>query len=110
MYSQSLLPFFALTCYVSTSLAETIPPNHILWGPGGPPGATLLPRTKTQLKPDPVQERDTPCTNAPDSRTCWVDEYSVAVDFDKKWPTTNKTVTVGVRRSTVNLRMTNLSK
>ena len=89
MYSPLSLGLFAIACHLSTSLAEHIPPNHILWGPGGPPAATLLPRT-------PVEERDTVCTNTPEFRNCWQDGYSVATDFDKKWPTTGKTVTVGV--------------
>ena len=96
MYSHISLSLFALACYVSTSCAEYLPPHHVLWGPKGPPAATLLPVTKRQLSPDPVEERDTACTNSPTSRSCWQSGYSVATDFDKKWPTTGKTVSVGV--------------
>ena len=111
MYSQFSLGVFAIACYVSTSLAEQIPPDHILWGPSGPPAATLLPTTKV------VDERDTVCTNSPTTRNCWQNGYSVATDFDTKSPTTNKIVTVGGlplefgdSRSTVSLRATDLSE
>lgn len=35
---------------------------------------------------------DSQCTNSPTSRNCWKDGYSVATDFDEKWPTTGRTV------------------
>jgi len=40
-----------------------------------------------------LAERDTQCVNGPNTRACWVDGYSIATDFDKKHPTTGKTVT-----------------
>ncbi|MCJ1426817.1 hypothetical protein MMC29_004720 [Sticta canariensis] len=83
-------------CLVSfqVSLAAHIPPDHVLWGPKGPPGATLIPRaspTPSTSTPALLEERDPVCTNSPDSRDCWFDGFSVATDFDKKWPTTNNT-------------------
>lgn len=96
MHARKLLGLSLLFCGVS--LAEHIPPNHILWGEKGPPGATLLPKTRashTVAEPLPLEERDTPCTNGPKSRSCWASGYSVSTDFDAKWPTTNvRTVTV----------------
>ena len=35
---------------------------------------------------------DSQCTNSPTSRNCWSNGYSVATDFDEKWPTTGRTV------------------
>ena len=83
-------------CLVSfqASLAAHIPPDHVLWGPKGPPGATLIARaspTPSTSTPALLEERDPVCTNSPDSRDCWLDGFSVATDFDKKWPTTDKT-------------------
>jgi len=43
--------------------------------------------------PESLSERDTQCENGPNTRACWVDGYSIATDFDKKHPTTGKTVT-----------------
>jgi FtsP/CotA-like multicopper oxidase with cupredoxin domain len=34
---------------------------------------------------------DPNCTNSPTSRNCWSNGYSVATDFDAKWPTTGVT-------------------
>ncbi|KAM0704513.1 hypothetical protein Q7P35_008747 [Cladosporium inversicolor] len=36
--------------------------------------------------------RDTVCTNGPFTRACWKDGYSIATDFDQKFPTTGNTV------------------
>lgn len=84
-------------CLVSfqASLAAQIPPNHILWGPKGPPGATLVPvvsPTPSKSAPALVEERDTVCTNTPNFRNCWASGFSVATDFDNKSPTTGRTV------------------
>lgn len=71
----------------------------MLWGEKGPPGATLLPKARipqSAAEPLPLEERDTPCTNGPLTRSCWASGYSVATDFDAKWPTTGRTVTVSV--------------
>ncbi|KAK5706208.1 laccase, multicopper oxidase, benzenediol:oxygen oxidorectuctase [Elasticomyces elasticus] len=35
---------------------------------------------------------DAACTNGPSSRACWKNGYSIATDFDQKFPTTGKTV------------------
>lgn len=39
------------------------------------------------------QTKDSACTNGPFSRACWKNGYSIATDFDQKFPTTGKTVT-----------------
>ena len=96
MRRQFLLSLLALSTSASVSLAEHIKPQNILWGQRGPAGATLLPTTKTSLTPDFVEERDTVCTNTPRTRSCWATGFSVATDFDKKWPTTGKTVHVSI--------------
>lgn len=36
---------------------------------------------------------DAACTNGPFSRACWYNGYSIATDFDQKFPTTGNTVT-----------------
>jgi hypothetical protein len=36
---------------------------------------------------------DGQCTNSPSTRSCWKNGYSIATDFDKKFPTTGNTIT-----------------
>jgi hypothetical protein len=81
-----------LLAYISKSLAETIPPDHILWGEGGRPN-TLNKRQQASAMPTSTRVADSACTNGPFTRTCWSNGYSAATDFDAKWPTTGKTVT-----------------
>jgi len=50
--------------------------------------AAVLPATDAELV-----ERDTACVNGPTTRACWKNGYSIATDFDKKFPTTGNTVT-----------------
>lgn len=99
MRTQVSLSIVALSLYASTSFAKHIPPQNILWGERGPAGATLLPTTKTSLKPDPVEERDSVCTNDPTHRSCWASGYSVATDFDAKTPPAGKPVSVSAPAS-----------
>lgn len=37
-------------------------------------------------------EKDAACTNGPFTRACWKNGYSIATDFDQKFPTTGNTV------------------
>ncbi|THY58832.1 hypothetical protein D6C98_02921 [Aureobasidium pullulans] len=55
----------------------------------------------TTLAPD---DADTECTNGPHSRACWGDGFSIATDFDQKWPNTGKTVpyTLDITNTTLN--------
>lgn len=39
------------------------------------------------------QTKDSACTNGPFSRACWKNGFSIATDFDQKFPTTGNTVT-----------------
>ena len=94
MRSSLSFSFFAFSLSATVSLAEHIKPQNVIWGERGPAAATLLPSTKTSLKPDPIEERDSVCTHDAEHRTCWDGGYSVSTDFDKKWPTTGKTVHV----------------
>ncbi|KAF2449303.1 multicopper oxidase [Karstenula rhodostoma CBS 690.94] len=80
-----------LAC-ISTSLAETIPPDHILWGEEGRP-TTLDKRQQASATPTSTRVADSACTNGPFTRSCWSNGYNAATDFDAKWPTTGKTVT-----------------
>ena len=89
---------FVATCLALVLSASAgpgpIPPDHILYG-------------AENYQPDAVEKRATStaasvtqCTNGPNTRSCWSNGYSVATDFDAKWPTT------GVTRS-YNLVITN---
>ncbi|THY30985.1 hypothetical protein D6D01_03040 [Aureobasidium pullulans] len=55
----------------------------------------------TTLTPD---DADTECTNGPHSRACWGGGFSIATDFDQKWPDTGKTVpyTLDITNTTLN--------
>ncbi|KAL9082176.1 MAG: hypothetical protein Q9159_006641 [Coniocarpon cinnabarinum] len=46
--------------------------------------STLIPAT--------LSASTTTCTHGPNTRACWSDGYSVATDFDKRWPSTGKTI------------------
>ncbi|ORY12815.1 putative multicopper oxidase, type 1 [Clohesyomyces aquaticus] len=83
-----------LAAFASTSLAETIPFDHILWGTAGPAGNHLQVRATSTTPATSTSTRvaDAACTNGPLTRNCWSNGYSVATDFDAKWPTTGKTV------------------
>ncbi|KAF1808399.1 laccase [Eremomyces bilateralis CBS 781.70] len=47
---------------------------------------------------------DSPCKNGPLTRSCWSNGFSIATDFDEKWPNTGKTVyyTLELRNTTCN--------
>lgn len=93
----------AISCLLLTSGAFAgpgpIPADHILYG-------------AENNEPDPVEKRATSttraavsqCTNGPYTRSCWSNGYSVADDFDKKWPTTGVTrsYTLTVTNTTCN--------
>jgi hypothetical protein len=38
--------------------------------------------------PTPIEERDAACTHGPSTRACWSNGYSIATDFDLKFPVT----------------------
>lgn len=62
--------------------------------------AAVLPSSDISLA-----ERDTACTNGPYTRACWKNGYSIATDFDQKFPTTGNTVSYNleITNSTCNL-------
>ena len=39
----------------------------------------------------PVVQPDDPCLNGPSTRQCWTNGFSIATDFDTKWPNTGVT-------------------
>ena len=98
-------PFLSLLLVVCAglSLADIdIPPGKVLWGEKGPPSARKD-LTSTPASPaGRAHARDTVCTNGPLTRNCWASGYSVATDFDAKWPTTGKTVSVSGPLNMVN--------
>ncbi|KAF1991807.1 multicopper oxidase [Aulographum hederae CBS 113979] len=48
----------------------------------------------SSVKATSTKVADSACTNGPLTRSCWSNGYNVATDFDAKWPTTGKTVSV----------------
>lgn len=78
---------------VALAAASNLPADHILWGPGGPP-QTLVKRqaSPTSSKATASRTPDSVCVNGPNTRGCWSGGYSIATDFDAKWPTTGRTV------------------
>ncbi|KAK0940481.1 laccase, multicopper oxidase, benzenediol:oxygen oxidorectuctase [Friedmanniomyces endolithicus] len=58
--------------------------------------------TAAVVPAEPIEKRatsttsrvaDAACTNGPNTRACWKNGYSIATDFDQKFPTTGNTVT-----------------
>ena len=72
----------------------TLPDDHILYGPAKPVHEADEVKRATSTT---SASADSTCTNSATSRNCWANGYSVADDFDSKWPTTG--VTRYVRRS-----------
>lgn len=57
---------------------------------------SLVTSAAVPAEPVEVEERqvaDGACTNGPYTRACWSNGYSIATDFDQKFPTTGNTVT-----------------
>ncbi|KAK7518617.1 putative multicopper oxidase, type 1 [Phyllosticta citriasiana] len=84
---------FQLAALVALASASNLPADHILWGPGGPP-QTLIQRqaSPTSSKAASTRTPDGVCSNGPNTRGCWANGYSIATDFDAKWPNTGRTV------------------
>lgn len=75
----------------SYTTAEAIPADHYLWGPGGAANAKLEKRATSTTATTTSKAADSACTNGPLTRSCWANGYSVATDFDAKWPNTGVT-------------------
>ncbi|KAF2230951.1 multicopper oxidase [Viridothelium virens] len=107
----------------SSSMAMQMPFDHIMWGENGPAGnhmikrattssastATILsgsvvpassssasPTTPASGSSTTSKAPDSACTNSPLTRSCWGNGFSIATDFDKKWPNTGKTVSYNI--------------
>lgn len=97
----------ALLGLASSILAFEIPEDHFLWGPGGAINNAKMEKraTSTSTSATSTKKADSACTNGPLTRSCWSNGYSVATDFDSKWPDTGKTVsyTLNVQNTTCNL-------
>ncbi|KAF2739761.1 laccase precursor [Polyplosphaeria fusca] len=91
---------FGLAVFATAAVAEHIPFDHILWGTQGPAGNHLEKRA-TSTSSTSTRVPDAVCTNSPSSRNCWSAGYSVATDFDKKWPS------IGVTTRYYNWEITN---
>ena len=63
--------------------------NHVLFGPSGPPSNAQSEVKRQGVSPALIP--DSQCTNGPLTRSCWANGFSVADDFDLKWPSLGKT-------------------
>lgn len=97
---------------MKTSIVTTclILASRVFAGPGPMPSDHILYGAENHQS-DAVEKRATStlasvsqCTNAPYTRSCWSNGYSVADDFDAKWPTTGATrsYTLTVTNTTCN--------
>ena len=78
----------------SSSLADTIPFDHILWGEKGYSRDRLVPRQASTPAATTTRVADSTCSNGPLTRSCWANGFSIATDFDEKWPNTGRIVHV----------------
>lgn len=73
------------------SMAEHMAADHYLWGPGGAVNHAKMEKrattTTTSSTSSTSRVADSACTNNALTRSCWSSGYSVATDFDAKWPT-----------------------
>lgn len=69
----------------------TLPDDHFIYGPMGSPGAVDLAKRAKTTSSSTSSASTAACTFGPSSRNCWSNGYSVATDFDQKWPTTGVT-------------------
>ena len=84
--------FLALVSLASASSDYgNIPLNNVLLGPSGGASALAQPSKRQAASPTSSLVADPQCTNGPTSRACWSNGYSIATDFDQKWPTTGHT-------------------
>jgi hypothetical protein len=70
----------------------SLPDNHMLWGPMGKPQGHIAKRVVATTTPSTTRTADAACTNGPLTRSCWGNGFSIATDFDTKWPNTGVTV------------------
>jgi hypothetical protein len=56
--------------------------------------ALALPRADPLNRALVPKQADGDCTNSPRTRQCWGNGFSIATDFEEKWPNTGATVTV----------------
>ena len=84
-----------LLCFLACSpvCPFELPADHILWGEQGPPrgNGTVL-HSRVAASPEPTRVDDAVCTHGPHTRPCWANGFSVATDFDQKWPDTKRVV------------------
>lgn len=102
MYHPQIIVSFLLTLS-SGIVADRIPNDRILWGRKGTP-TSLIQRVAavSSTVPTSTLVADGSCKNGQFTRSCWGNGYSIATDFDEKWPTT------GVTR-TYNFELTNVT-
>jgi Multicopper oxidase len=121
MLPVKLLLAFASCSFAWLDHAYRIPDDHILWGPMGKPrGTSQHVRRATSSESSSASKAtntaftgissskasspgssaasstkvpDASCTNGPLTRACWGNGFSIATDFDEKWPNTGRTLT-----------------
>ena len=96
MYIHNFL-FVTWSLFISFSRARLLAPDHVLWGAPGIPSpinGSQLSSEELLTNDVALKDRDISCTNGPLTRSCWSNGFSVATDFDAKWPNTGKTVSV----------------
>ena len=58
--------------------------------------ASSTPTTTSSQSTTSTKVSDSSCTNGPFTRQCWGNGFSIATDYDTKWPVTGKTVPVSL--------------
>lgn len=95
LFTAGLLAAVSAVSALAPEKLYPIPEDHKLWGQGGrPSGMKLMPRqTSSAASPATTTAvADSSCKNGAFTRSCWSNGYSLATDFDTKWPTTGVTV------------------
>jgi len=94
-----------LSSGIEGSGAQAIKENNKLWGAGGRPTTLSYHKREESQPASPSSSEPSSgaslstnsrapnlsCSNTPLTRQCWGDGYSIATDFDTKWPNTGVT-------------------
>ncbi|KAB8337263.1 hypothetical protein FH972_021565 [Carpinus fangiana] len=100
-----MISYVVATSSSSSSLASAqldfgnVRLDHILWGEHD---TQLHSAAKRDVSTSSTRVADPACSNSPSTRSCWSQGFNVATDFDAKWPTTGKTVSVHCQKLVIN--------
>jgi FtsP/CotA-like multicopper oxidase with cupredoxin domain len=81
----------AVLSLIASASAGSLPQDHILYGRKGLPSTLVKRFPEPTPVPEPATVADGACKNGAFTRQCWSSGYSVADDFDLKWPNTGVT-------------------